>query len=105
LLIIKVRYFGILRELVDLNEEEYVIENGNTVEDLILKIIPKRHNRIAKDWKNILFKNVNGEIVFDSLGNPSINNYIILVEGKLENLSKKMNHGETVSILPPFGGG
>jgi len=102
---VKVRYFGELRELLNLKEEEYQVKDGTTLTGLILKHIPERHEEVSKSWKETVFRMVRGEIATDGDGTPVLRNYLVLIKGKSPSLSYKLKDGDEVVVLPPSGGG
>jgi MoaD family protein len=103
--IVKVRYFGKLRELLDVKNEEYVVEKGTTLTDLLVTYIPKRHSKVSKTWFETIFRTIKGEIAQNKSGIPVLGNYLVLVNGKSAELKEKLKEGDEVAIMPPFGGG
>jgi len=102
---VKVRYFGELRELLDVKEEEYEVKDGSTLTDLILRHIPGRHGEVSESWKETVFRMVKGEIAVNSDGTPVLRNYLILIKGKSRDLGYKVRDGDEIVVLPPSGGG
>jgi molybdopterin converting factor small subunit len=102
---VKVRYFGRLVELLNAKREEYEVEDGATLADLLLKYIPERHARVSKTWRETIFRTTRSETLLNIDGTPLLRDYLILIGGKSPSLSYKLNNGEEVALLPPFGGG
>jgi molybdopterin converting factor small subunit len=102
---VKVRYFGRLRELLDAKREEYDVEDGATLTDLLLKYIPERHVRVSKTWRETIFRTARGETLLNKDGTPLLRDYLVLIGGKSPSLSYKVKDGEEIAVLPPFGGG
>ncbi|MEM0049491.1 MAG: MoaD/ThiS family protein [Candidatus Bathyarchaeia archaeon] len=103
---VKVRYFGRIRELTGLREEEYEVENATSLAELLLKHIPERHNDISREWRETVFTTVGGEVSMDRDGNPVLrDNYVILVNGRVREVSYRLMDGDEVAVLPPVGGG
>jgi len=102
---VKVRYFGRLRELLNVKREEYTVEDGATLTDLLLKYIPQRHSEVSKTWTETIFRTVRGQTVLDKDGTPLLKNYLVMIKGKSPGLSYKLKDGDEVAVLPPFGGG
>jgi MoaD family protein len=103
--IVKVRYFGKLRELLGVKNEEYAVEKGTTLTDLLMTCISERHSAVSKIWVETIFRTIKGEIAQDKSGVPVLGNYLVLVNGKSAELKKKLKEGDEVAIMPPFGGG
>ena len=101
---VKVRYFGKLRELLGVREEDYEIEES-TLADLLLRHIPNRHRGKAEDWKRTIFMTIRDGVAVRRDGTPVLKNYIILVRGRNLNLSYRLKDNDEVAILPPVGGG
>ena len=101
----KVRYFGRLRELLDAKREEYQIDEGAVIVDLLLKYIPERHLEIAESWRATIFRTARGEILVKKDGMPLLRNYLVLVGGRSSTLNHRLADGDEVTVLPPFGGG
>ncbi len=101
---VKVKFFGRLRELLNVREEEYQVDNA-TLADLLLNHIPSKHRDVAKDWKESIFVTIRDEIAVDRKGIPILKNYVILVGGKSRELSYELKDGDEIAILPPVGGG
>ncbi len=102
---IKVRYFGRLRELLNVKSEEYIVVNGATLRDLLLKYISERYKTVSKAWIETIFRTVKGEIVLNKDGTPLLKDYLLLINGKSHNLNYELKEGDEVAVLPPFGGG
>ena len=117
MLSVKVRYFALLRELLNnTRDETYNVKDGTTLMDLILKHIPERHRNASRRWKERLFETEEGEIKINKDGKPVMRRYyLILVNGRpyrsiLEDgtrpgLRYKLKDGDEIAILPPVGGG
>lgn len=102
---VKVKYFGKIRELTGVREEEYEVENASLAE-LLLKHIPERHSDISKEWRETVFTTVRGEVAIDKNGNPVLrDNYVVLVNGRVCEISYRLMDGDEVAVLPPVGGG
>jgi len=102
---VKVKYFGELRDLLDVKDEEYKVDDGTSLTDLILNHIPERHLDASEDWKKTVFRMVRGEIMLNSDGTPVLRDYVILIKGKSPVLAYKLRDGDEVAVLPPAGGG
>ncbi len=105
LVAVKVRYFGRLRELLNVKKEEYEVKDGDTLTELLVNYIPERHKKVSEPWRETIFKQVNGEITLNRNGEPLLRNYLILVDGKALGLGYKLRDGDEVVVLPPGGGG
>ncbi len=103
--VVQVRYFGKLRELVGVKNEEYTVKEGTTLADLLLRCIPEKHSEVSKTWAETLFRTIKGEIVQNKNGTPVLDNYLIIINGKSAKLNAKLKQGDEVTIMPPFGGG
>jgi molybdopterin converting factor small subunit len=101
---VHVKYFGRLRSSLNLKEESYKIRKGDTLKDLFLNLIPRKHKEI-KNWKEEFFRVSKDKIVFNKDGTPILNNYIILIRGKTPNLNYELKKGDEIVITPPLGGG
>ena len=101
---IKVKYFGRLRELLGVKEEEYSVENLSLA-DLLIRHIPNRHPEIAEEWKKTVFVTVGDNIAMSEDGTPILKHYFILVNGLSRNLTYTLKDGDEIAILPPVGGG
>jgi molybdopterin converting factor small subunit len=102
---IQVRYFGKLRELLGAKKEEYTVEEGTTLANLLLSHIPERHSDVSKAWVETLFRTVRGEMAQDKSGVPALGDYLVLTNGKSVDLSERLKEGDDVAVMPPFGGG
>lgn len=98
---VKVRYFGRVRELFGIKEEEYEIKD-TSLEDLLFKYIPDRHERVAREWKNILSAD---EGPGKTSGQLFRGGYIVFVNGEARDMKYRLRDGDVVAILPPVGGG
>jgi len=103
--VVQVRYFGKLRELVGVKNEEYTVKEGTTVADLLLSRIPEKHSEVSKTWAETLFRTIKSEIIRNKDGTPVLDNYLIMINGKSAKLNGKLRQGDEVAIMPPFGGG
>ena len=101
---IRIKYFGRLRELLGIREEEYDAY-GITVADLLLKYVPERHRNKSKEWVETIFMTVRDEVAISKDGLPILKNYIVLVNGRNVELTYRLENGDEVAILPPVGGG
>lgn len=102
---IRIKYFGRIRELIGVREEEYDVDDASLA-DLLLKYIPIRHSIVAGEWKKTIFMTNMGEIIFDKDGNPVLrDNYLVLVNGRNCGVTYRLRDGDEVAILPPVGGG
>ena len=114
---IKVRYFALLRELLDdIREEEYEIRDGTTLVDLLREHIPERHPNASLRWKEHIFQTERGKITLDKDGTPSLRGYYLILikgrsyrsiseDGRHPGLRYKLKDGDEIAILPPVGGG
>jgi len=102
---VRIRYFGRLRELLNAKTEEYEVEDGAVLTDLLLRYIPGRHREASKTWPETIFRTVKGEIVRSRDGTPLLRNYLVMVDGKSIDLNHRLKDGDEVTVLPPFGGG
>ena len=114
---VKVRYFALLRELLDnTKEEEYEVKDGTMLMDLLLKHIPKRHRKVSRSWKERIFETERDGIKVDKDGTPSLRGYhLILIngrpyrsiseDGRQLGLRYKLKDEDEIAILPPVGGG
>ncbi len=111
------RYFALLRELLDnTKEEEYKVKDGTMLMDLLLDHIPRRHSNASKRWKERLFETERDGIKLDKDGTPSLKEYyLILINGRSYHsisedggrpgLRYKLKDKDEIAILPPVGGG
>ncbi len=104
-MIVKVKYFGRLRELLDVKEELYEVEDGTNLANLLFNHVPERHPDVSEEWRGEIFRMVKGKVVFEDDGLPILKNYYILVNGRSSNLDYRLRDGDEVAILPPVGGG
>ncbi len=102
---VRARYFGKIRELLGVKTEEYDVEEGATLADLLLTYIPERHKKESETWKETIFRTVKGEMLLNKDGTPILKNYLILIDGKTSSLKQKLKEGDEIAVLPPFGGG
>lgn len=89
------KYFASFRELFGVSEEEYEVEKGDRLRDLLLNYIPGRHAHVAGVWKDKVEQLMRGE-------EPS---YIVIVNGDRADFDQELRDGDVVAILPPVGGG
>ncbi|MCD6341636.1 MAG: MoaD/ThiS family protein [Thaumarchaeota archaeon] len=91
---VKVKFFAMLRELLGRGEEEYELEEGASIRDLLFDHVPKRHGEISSLWlermERLLKRN---------------GGYILIVNGHRVDLDRKLSNGDVVAVLPPVGGG
>jgi len=102
---VRTRYFGRVRELLGVKAEEYEVEDGSTVADLLLAYIPKRHVEESEAWRRTVFRTAKGRLLTNRDGTPILRNHLILVDGKTSSLNRRLRDGDEVAVLPPFGGG
>lgn len=93
---VKVKYFAVLRELLGVGEEEYEVEGGTRLLDLLQLYIPERHKHVAGILKDQLHR---------ILGDDGSPGYIVIVNGKRVDPNEVLRDGDVVAILPPVGGG
>jgi len=101
---VRVKYFGRLRELLGVKEEDYDVEDS-TLADLLLKHIPSRHPEAANEWRKTVFVTVRDDVAMGRDGMPILKNHFILVGGRSPDLTYRLRDGDEVAILPPVGGG
>ena len=89
------KYFALLREILGVGEEEYELEDGVTLYDLLLNHIPERHRNAAEVWRDKIRRFLEGE-------SPG---YIVIVNGNRADPDKRLRDGDVVAVLPPVGGG
>ena len=92
---VKVRYFASLREVLGIGEEEYEVDEGAKLIDLLLNRIPERHKHAAEVWKERIEGFLKGEST----------SYIVIVNGDRAKLDQELKDGDVVAVLPPVGGG
>jgi len=90
-----VKYFASIRELFGVSEEEYEVERGVKLADLLLNHIPSRHAHVAEVWRDKVEGFMRG-------GEAS---YIVIVNGDRARLDQELKDGDIVAVLPPVGGG
>jgi molybdopterin converting factor small subunit len=105
MIIVKVMYYGKLRELLGVKNEEYAVEKGTTLTDLLTTYISGQHSEVSKTWVETIFRTIKGVIVQNKNGVSVLGNYLVLVNGKSTELKEKLKEGDEVTIMPPFGGG
>ncbi|MEM1586955.1 MAG: MoaD/ThiS family protein [Candidatus Bathyarchaeia archaeon] len=102
---VRVRYFGRIRELLGIREEEYDVDDA-VLADLLLKHVPNRHSEVAREWIETIFKTVMGEVALGGDRQPILrDNYMVYVNGRTCEVNYKLRDGDEVAILPPVGGG
>ncbi|MEM1550683.1 MAG: MoaD/ThiS family protein [Candidatus Bathyarchaeia archaeon] len=102
---VRVKYFGRIRELIGVREEEYEVNDASLAE-LLLKYIPGRHSNVAKEWRETIFTTVMGEVAVNKDGEPVLrDNYIVFVNGEQSRINCRLKDGDEIAILPPVGGG
>jgi len=101
---VKVKYFGMLREMLGVREEEYDVKDA-TLADLLLKYIPENHKDVSEKWMEAIFVTVRGEVAVNRDGAPIIKGHFILVDGRSQDINYRLKDGDEVAILPPVGGG
>ena len=89
------KYFASIRELFGVSEEEYEIEGGVKLADLLLNHIPSRHAHVAEVWRDKVEGFMRGEEA----------SYIVIVNGDRARLDQELKDGDIVAVLPPVGGG
>lgn len=105
MVLIKVKYFSRVRELLDLKEEQYEVVDGTSVMDILTKLIPERHPEVSKSWTRHLFLTIGDEVAFDKDGTPILSNYVALVNAEPRSLEYWLKDGDEIAILLPIGGG
>lgn len=100
----RVKYFGRIRELMGVREEEYEVEDV-TLAKLLLECIPGRHKDSAEEFKKLILGAIRGNFDLDECKRPVIKDYIVLVSGRVVEATYKLRVGDEVAILPPVGGG
>lgn len=86
---VKVRYMLWLREKTGVEQEDYILDDGATLKDLINAILNK-HEELSNQLEGIF-----------SDDNP----FIILVNGKTGRKNYVLRDNDIVTILPPISGG
>jgi len=104
-LTVNVRYFGKIREILDVKTEEYTVEDGTKLSDLLLKHVTQRHREASEKWVRTVFRTVKGELLLNRDGTPVLNNHLVLINGKSPSLNYGLKDGDEIAVLPPFGGG
>ena len=104
---VKVKYFARYRDLLDVAEEEYDLDDNTTLMDLLYKYIPEKHQSVSKSWKEMMFEAESDEIEFNDEGRSTLKYYysMILTNGSLEASNYKLKDGDNISIHQPGGGG
>jgi len=92
---VRVKFFAMLRELVGVGEEEYEVEPGTTVRDLLLEQVPRKHGNISDLWRRKV-----SDLLHERHGI-----YMVIVNGYRADLSQELREGDVIAILPPVGGG
>jgi molybdopterin converting factor small subunit len=105
MIVVYVRYFGKLRELLGVRKEEYKVDEGTTLMDLLVNFIPQKHPEVFESWTGTLFRTVKGELAQSKNSVPVLGNYLITLNGKSASLREKMIERDEVAVMPPFGGG
>jgi molybdopterin converting factor small subunit len=105
MIVVYVRYFGKLRELLGVRKEEYAVDERTSLMDLLVNRIPQKHPGVFEAWTRNLFRTVKGELAQNKDGVPVLGNYLITLNGKSASLREKMKEGDEVAVMPPFGGG
>lgn len=102
--------------LEDIREEEYEVEDGTALMDLLFKHIPERHANASSRWKEQIFQTEKGKITLDKNGIPSLKGYYLILingrsyrsiseDGRRRGLRYKLKDGDEIALLPPVGGG
>jgi molybdopterin converting factor small subunit len=102
---VRVKYFGKLREQLGVKSEEYELEEGTTLKELLLNHVPQRHKQASETWIETVFRTIRGEIARNKDGTPVLRDQLIIISGKSPRLRDKLKDGDEVTIMPPFGGG
>ena len=90
-MIVKVRYFGSLREITKRFEEHITLPEGATLTELLKSL----EQRYGKRFSNYVFEK--GRIADDVL---------ISVNRRYErNLKRRLRHNDDIAIMPVVGGG
>ena len=92
---VKVKYFASLREVLGIGEEEYEVDEGTKLIDLLLNRIPERHRYAAEIWR----ERIRGLLKGEAAG------YIVIVNGDRARPDQELKDGDLVAVLPPVGGG
>lgn len=95
---VKVRYFGRIRELLGVKEEEYDV-GDISLGEFLLKHISSRHEGVGEEWVKAIspVEEEGGRILFRGV--------IVLVNGEPQNTLYKLRDGDIIAVLPPVGGG
>ena len=94
-MLVKVKYFTTLREIVGKKEERIRLSHSLTIEAL-LNQLSRKYGEEFEDY------------IYDSLGN--VHGHLqFLINGKSssteQGIKTKMREGDELAILPPVGGG
>lgn len=100
-----IRYFGKLREILETECEEYNVKDNTKLGDLLLHFIPQKHKLAADIWQEKIFMMSDGFPLLNSDGAPILRNFLVLIDGKSLPMNHKLENGEEIIIMPPFGGG
>jgi len=94
-MLVKVKYFTTLREIVGKKEEQIQLSQASTLEAL-LKQLSRKYGEDFEDY------------IYDSLG--TVRGHLqFLINGKSssaeQGMKTKLRDGDELAILPPVGGG
>jgi len=103
--IVSAVYFGKLRELLGVKGEKLFVEEGATVMDLLVNLIPKQHPGASMIWVVTIFKKVKGEGAQGGEGTLVLGDFIVTLNGRTAKLEDRLKEGDEVAVMPPFGGG
>ena len=103
--VVSVVYFGKLRELLGVKSEKLFVDEGATVMDLLVSLIPKRHPGASGAWVATVFRKVKDEAAQDTSSVPVLGDYIVTLNGRSSSLWERLKEGDEVAVMPPFGGG